>query len=157
MPSDSTDPRSETGRTRTERPPSRLLLVELGGTLCGLDAEHVREIVGLLPVTRLPGAPPHVKGVVNLRGQLLTVVDLRQRLAGEPMTNPDGSTLVVQAEERLLGVLVNDVRDVTLIDVVPSDQASVADAAGLVAGLGRLDDEVVLVIDVPELVRQTLA
>jgi purine-binding chemotaxis protein CheW len=134
-----------------------MLLVELGDTLCGLDAAAVREIVPLLPATRLPGAPPWVRGVVNLRGQLLTVLDLRQRLTGTSVAGSDASTVVVEDSERILGLLVDDVRDVTALPVQPSSEATLAEAAGLVTGLGRLDDEVVLVIDVPELVRQTLA
>jgi purine-binding chemotaxis protein CheW len=136
---------------------ARLLLVDLGGATYGLDADNVREIVALLPATRLPGAPAHVKGVVNLRGQLLTVCDLGQRLAGRPVQNPEGSTVVLQSGERSLGILVDDVHDVERLAVTPAAEATLADAAGLVSGLGRLGDEVVLVIDVPELIRQTLA
>jgi len=138
-------------------PGVRILVVEVGGSLCGLAADQVREIVPVLPATRLPGAPASVKGVVNLRGQLLTVVDLRHRLTAMPVTDPDASTVVVQVDDRALGVLVDDVRDVQVLQVVPGEAANVRDAAGLVTGLGRLADEVVLVVDVPELVRQTLA
>jgi purine-binding chemotaxis protein CheW len=130
-----------------------LLLVDLGGATYGLDADQVREIVPLLPATRLPGAPRHVKGVVNLRGQLLTVCDLGERLTGRS----DGSTVVLQAGDRALGILVDDVHDVEWLAVTSAADATIADAAGIVSGLGRLGDEVVLVIDVPELVRQTLA
>jgi purine-binding chemotaxis protein CheW len=136
---------------------SRLLLVDLGGATYGLDADHVREIVSLLPATRLPGAPAHVRGVANLRGQLITVCDLGQRLTGRPLQNPEGSTIVLNVGERSLGVLVDDVHDVEHLAITPAGEATIADAAGLVRGLGRLGDEVVLVIDVPELVRQTLA
>ena len=141
----------------TEAAGSRLLLVDLGGATYGLDADQVREIVPLLPATRLPGAPRHVKGVVNLRGQLLTVCDLGERLTGRSLQNPDGSTVVLQAGDRALGILVDDVHDVEWLAVTSAADATIADAAGIVSGLGRLGDEVVLVIDVPELVRQTLA
>lgn len=135
----------------------RVLVVEIGGRACGLPGPAVREIVGILPATRLPGAPPHVAGVVNLRGQLLTVVDLRRRLTGTPVGAADGAMVVIQSGDRCLGVLVDDVREVQPMEVVAADRQALAGAEGLVTGLGRLGDEVVLVIDVPELVRQTLA
>lgn len=157
MPSDSTDRPPDGDPPTDEVPGERLLLVDLGGSTFALGADHVREVVPVLPATRLPGSPAWVKGVVNLRGQLLTVCDLGERLTGTRMTNPDGSTVVVQAEERSLGLLVDDVHDVESLAVTPAAEATVTDATGLVTGLGRLGDEVVLVIDVPELVRQTLA
>lgn len=131
-------------------------MVELQGGLYGIDSGAVREIVSPLEATRLPGAPPHVRGVVNLRGQLLTVVDVGHRLTGAPAETAEGSIVVVTAAERLLGLLVDDVHDVQELQVVPAEREVLARADGLLTGVGRLDDEVVLVIDIPELVRQTL-
>lgn len=135
----------------------RLLIVEVRGGLYGIDSTCVREIVTTLEATRLPGAPPHVRGVVNLRGQLLTVVDLGHRLTGTAEPTPNGSIVVVVSAEKTLGVLVSDVHDVQELTVVPTEREVLARADGLMTGVGRLGDEVVLVIDIPELVRQTLA
>ncbi len=150
MPGDSTT-------TVPDESGERLLLVEIRGSLYGLDGASVREIVGVLPATRLPGAPAHVRGVVNLRGQLLTVVDLGLRLTGAPMLPGDGSTVVVQVGDRSLGLLVDDVHDVQSVEVTAAERDALARGEGILSGLGRLGDEVVLVVDVPELVRQTLA
>ena len=135
----------------------RLLIVEMRGGLYGIDSGTVREIVPALEATRLPGAPPHVRGVVNLRGQLLTVIDLGHRLSGERSSTTEGSIVVVMSAERALGVLVEDVHDVQELAVVPTEREVLARADGLLTGVGRLGDEVVLVIDIPELVRQTLS
>ena len=135
----------------------RLLIVELRGGLYGIDSTAVREIVPALESTRLPGAPAHVRGVMNLRGQLLTVVDVGHRLTGEPSPTAEGSIVVVTATDRVLGVLVEDVHDVQELPIVPTEREVLARADGLLTGVGRLGDEVVLVIDIPELVRQTLA
>lgn len=142
-----------------EQPDSgdRYLIVELRGGLYAIEGACVREIVGVLSATRLPGAPPHVRGVVNLRGQLLTVVDLVHRLTGTPAEAPEGSIVVIAAVEKTIGLLVDDVGDVQELHVVPSQREVLARADGLLTGVGRLGDEIVLVIDIPELVRQTLA
>ncbi len=142
--------------TAPEPVAGRLLIVELRGGLYGIDSGVVREIVPLLDATRLPGAPAHVRGVVNLRGQLLTMVDVGHRLTGTPADTPEGSIVVVTMGERTLGLLVDDVHDVQELTLVPAEREVLARADGLLTGLGRLGDEVVLVIDIPELVRQTL-
>jgi purine-binding chemotaxis protein CheW len=97
--------------------------------------------------------------VINLRGQLLTLVDLGHRLTGSAAQAPEGSIVVVTTAERSLGLLVDDVHDVhdvQELQVVPAEREVLARADGLLTGVGRLGDEVVLVIDIPELVRQTL-
>lgn len=136
---------------------TRLLIIEVRGGLYALDSTAVREIVSMPPATRLPGAPAHVRGVVNLRGQLLTVVDLGQRLTRTFMEGREGTIVVVMAGEKALGVLVDDVHDVQELPIVGAEREVLARADGLLTGVGRLGDEVVLVVDVPELVRQTLA
>jgi chemotaxis signal transduction protein len=65
--------------------------------------------------------------------------------------------VVVTANERVLGLLVDDVHDVQELQVVAAEREVLARADGLLTGVGRLGDEVVLVVDIPELVRQTLA
>src|SRR5687768_4484718 len=150
MSTDSTETAPDAGA-------NRLLIVELRGGLYGIDSTLVREIVPVLDATRLPGAPPHVRGVVNLRGQLLTVVDLGHRLTGSPTPTTEGSIVVVSAVDRVLGLLVGDVHDVQELQIVATEREVLARADGLLTGVGRLGDEVVLVVDVPELIRQTLA
>ena len=150
MLSDSTGTAPDEGGTR-------LLIVELRGGLYALDSTAVREIVAMPSATRLPGAPAHVRGVVNLRGQLLTVVDLGQRLTRTLMERGEGTIVVVLAGDKALGVLVDDVHDVQELPIVGAERDVLSNAEGLLTGVGRLGDEVVLVVDIPELVRQTLA
>jgi purine-binding chemotaxis protein CheW len=148
---------SSDSTTSPEPGGDRLLIVEVRGDLYGVDAGLVREIVVSPAATRLPGAPAHVRGVVNLRGQLLTVVDVAHRLTGKPTTASEGSIVVVTTNDRVLGLLVEDIHDVQDVPVVAADRDMLSRADGLLTGVGRLGDEVVLVIDIPELVRQVLA
>ena len=135
----------------------QFLLMELGNGVYAVDSAAVREIVPTRSATRLPGAPPHVRGVMNLRGRLVTVVDLTRRLTGEGVRNAEGSTIVVQSGERVLGLSVDEVRDVQTLEVSgPEGLAYDQRRHGLIRGLGRLGDEVVIVLDVDEIVRQTL-
>ena len=80
----------------------------------------------------------------------------RQSATGIPPLATEGSIVVVTAAERVLGLMVDDVHDIQELNVVAAEREVLARADGLLTGVGRLSDEVVLVVDVPELVRQTL-
>jgi purine-binding chemotaxis protein CheW len=136
----------------------QFLLLELGGGLYAVASTAVREIVPTVATTRLPGAPAHVRGLMNLRGVLVTVVDPGPQLTGRPARNLEGSTIVVQAGERLLGIRVDEVRDVQTLELSAAEALPYESVGrGLVRGLGRLGDEVVIVLDVDRMVQDTLA
>jgi len=118
--------------------------------------EVVREIVAMRAATRLPGAPPWVLGLVNLRGALVVVADLSARF-GVRRTGGRGEVLVTEVLGKTLGVLVDGVRDVMTFDdgrleAVEGERA----ADGVVSHLAYAGDDQVLVCDVEALARQAL-
>ena len=106
--------------------------------------------------TRLPGAPGYVRGLINLRGAIVTVIDLAARLAGRTVAN-DGSVVVAEYGSKHVGIAVDEVRDVQILALDRFERAT-GDLArgGIVSGLGHLDDGVVIVLDVPAVVRQVM-
>ena len=148
----------------------QLLLFRAGGRLYGCDIATVREIIPFRRCTRLPGAPAYVCGLTNLRGNVVTVVDLAGRLGAEPgadgRTRPaslrsDGSIIVAEHGTKVAGLAVDSVRDVQVLadDRMADDAASSArtEEGAVVCGLGQLGDEVVIVLDVQTILRQVLA
>jgi purine-binding chemotaxis protein CheW len=138
----------------------RLLVLEGSESYYGVDTEAVREVVPAKSTTRIPGAPPFVRGLLNLRGTLVTVVDLSHRLGGKASAAAEPSVAVVQGGGRLLGLLVDDVLEVQELEegaLSPAPSGGEEGRGVLVSGLGHFDGRVVLVVDVQELVRQTLA
>jgi purine-binding chemotaxis protein CheW len=135
----------------------RLLLFAVGGTVYGCDIATVREIVSIRPATRLPGAPSYVLGLINLRGAIVTVIDLAARLAGSTVA-PHGSVVLAEYGSKQVGIAVDEVRDVEILALDRFEPAS-GDVArgGIVSGLGHLDAGVVIVLDVPAVVRQVMA
>jgi purine-binding chemotaxis protein CheW len=135
----------------------RLLLFAVAGTVYGCDIGDVREIVPIRHATRLPGAPPYVRGLVNLRGAIVTVIDLAARLAGS-VAAPEGSVVLAEHGSKQVGLAVDEVRDVQMLAPDRFEQAT-GDVArgGIVRGLGHLDVGVVIVLDVPAVVRQVMA
>lgn len=133
----------------------RTLLFRVGSTAYGCDIETVREIIPWRKATRLPGAPSFVLGLVNVRGTIVTVLDLGQRL--EPGREPirDGSIVMAEYGSRTVGIAVEEVMDVRVLREeeggVPREQAD-----AVVRGVGHADDTVVVLLDVHTLIKHVL-
>ncbi len=132
---------------------TRALLFRVAGRVYGCALDLVREIIPMRPATRLPGAPPWVHGLINLRGTILTVLDLGARLDPAHDLTRDGSIIVVEVGGRMAGLAVGDVMDVAPI---AAQSASTPGADDLVLGMGHLGDTVVILLDVPALIGQVL-
>jgi len=133
------------------------LIVEGGGALFAVEHALVREIVSARATTRIPGAPPAVRGLLNVRGTLITVVDLATRFGQGGTLAADPSVVIVVTAVRTIGLLVDDVHDVRSFaedDLLPPTAES-DDSA--VVGLGHFGDRVVLAVELQELARQTFA
>jgi chemotaxis signal transduction protein len=116
---------------------------------------HIKEIVPARAVTRLPGAPAWVLGLLNLRGSVVTVADLGPRMGLEG--GEGGSVVVLEIEGRMLGVRVDEVRSVANAEdatVEPVEAARAAD--GLVAGMVRLPEGPAALVDAAAFARSIL-
>jgi purine-binding chemotaxis protein CheW len=95
---------------------TQVLLARIGDTQVGFSATAVREIVRAVAIAPLAGAPAIIEGAINLHGQIVPVVDIRQRLALPAIAvSPTQFLIALQASERLIAVRVDDVEDMTEI------------------------------------------
>ena len=135
---------------------TRTLLFRVATRVYGCDIDSVREIIPYRRATRLPGAPPWVQGLINVRGTIITVLDLGMRL--DPARAPvrDGSIIMAMQGTRVVGVAVDEVMDVQSIVAEPIDPHGGSGRDGLVSGLGHLDDGVVVLVSIQVLVTQVL-
>ena len=106
-----TRPAPEAPVSASQRPTRRVLVFTVAGRTRCCDIGDVREIVPITPTTRLPGAPPHVRGLINLRGTLVTVLDAALCLYGVPAVETEASILLVERNGRVAGVMVDNVFD----------------------------------------------
>lgn len=94
-----------------------LVLFSVGNLVCGLDILAVQEIISDIAITPVYHARDYVRGVINLRGQLLTVIDLRSKLGMQPLELSDEMrVVVVRGEDGIVGLLVERVADVVAVD-----------------------------------------
>ena len=143
--------RSPTSAGRSADPRTREVLVfEVGGQRYGLPTVDVRELVRAVAITPLPNAPAVIEGVVNVRGRVLPVLDVRARfrLPAKPL-DPSDLFIVASAGPRGVILRVDRATHLALVDEasVQSPQ-TLGPSATYVAGVAKLDDGMVLIHDV---------
>jgi purine-binding chemotaxis protein CheW len=138
-------------------PTRRLLVFEVGGSAFACEMESFREIVTPHPMTRLPGAPDTVCGLINLRGTIVTVIDGGVVLGKPAYVRAQGLILLADYLERWIGLGVDDVRD---IQDVPIDRFSAAEAAeatqAAIVGAVEFEGQRVLLLDINALIEQVI-
>lgn len=135
----------------------QLITFRIGDQDLGIDIMAIREIRAWSPVTPLPHAPNYVRGVINLRGAVLPVLDLREQLGwGETVPTQRHVILVIHYFNRVLGLIVDQVSDILTVnasDLQPSPDLDVA-AAQLVEGLAPVESRMVMVLNLDRLLTQ---
>jgi purine-binding chemotaxis protein CheW len=129
---------------------SRLCTFLIGDQLFGVDAVHVHEVIRRLPLTRIPLAPPAVLGLGNLRGRIVTCIDLRGRLGLAPRAGERAVHMVLEGDDGLVSLEVDDVGDVVELDSAGAEPAPPTlrgPARDLVTGAHVLADRLLLVLD----------
>lgn len=133
------------------------MLFRLGDRRYGIDLDAVREILPVRRATRVPGAPAYVAGLINVRGTIVTVLDLGARLDGNSSLAPDGSVILVEHRQKVVGIAVAEVNDVMMIPTESIEQATERDEAdSAIVGLGRMDDKVVIILDIHSIIKHVL-
>ena len=125
----------------------------------GIDILNVQEIIKPVDITRVPNSSPYVKGVINLRGRIVPVVDLRARFH-LPQRPPDKETriVVVELEEKVVGFLMDAVKQVIRVDRTiiepPPPQATSFDSNYL-KGVAKLEDRLLTLLDLHNLLGES--
>ena len=133
------------------------MLFRLGDRLYGIDLDAVREILPVRRATRLPGSPAYVAGLINVRGTIVTVIDLGARLDGNSSLAADGSVMLVEHGGKIVGIAVAEVKDVMMLPAESIEHATEGDGAdGAIVGLGRMDDKVVIILDIHSIIKHVL-
>lgn len=127
----------------------QVVLVQVDDKRCGLLAADVVEVLAAVRIAHLPGAPEFIEGIIDLRGTVVAVVDLRARfgLAGRPLL-PSDRLVIVEVDERRLALRVDDALDLLTVSADNFDRAVPPFSdAGHVTGLVRLPDGLTVICD----------
>jgi purine-binding chemotaxis protein CheW len=124
----------------------------------GIEIYHVTEIIEIQTITELPDMPSYVKGVINLYGKVIPVIDVRRRFKLTEREDDDKTCIVViNINNTLIGLVVDTVNDVAHIpenQIVPPPDFSEENRQLFVKGLGKVKDGVNILLDVKKLLRQ---
>lgn len=135
--------------------PRVLVTLTVAGQLCGIPVDSVRDILGEQSITRIPLAPPEIAGSLNLRGRIVTAIDLRRRLGLAPA--PAGQqrmSVVVEQGGELYALLIDQASEVMSLGVNTFERnpPTLSPAwAQFSTGIYRLDGRLLVVLDVSRL------
>lgn len=127
----------------------------LGNESYGIGIEYVTEIIGILPVTEVPELPVFIRGIMNLRGRIIPVMDMRLRFKKEFVEYDERTCIiVVDIKENSVGLIVDSVSEVTNIaddDIVDQPMLSSGVSNKYIKSIGKVGNEVKLLLDCEKL------
>jgi len=132
------------------------LTFTLGPEEYGIELLRVQEIRGCSAITPIPNTPSHVKGVMNLRGTVIPVIDLRARFAMETVEYTKFTVIIVASVgEKIVGIVVDAVSDVLTVsdgNIRPAPDFGVKAAMRFITGLTAVGDHLAVLLDIDKLV-----
>ena len=133
-------------------PIREMLSFAVGREHYAIDILKVQEIRGYEPPTRIASAPESLKGVINLRGVIVPIVDLRMRLGcGQPTYDASTVVIILSLSDRMAGIVVDSVSDVVALDdeqVKPAPEFEANAASTFVRGLATVGERMLIVVDI---------
>jgi purine-binding chemotaxis protein CheW len=130
----------------------------IGNETYGVRIASVREIVRVPEITNVPNAPDMIEGVINLRGRIIPVMDLRKRFGNSAVqADKKNRILVVELDNKLLGLIVSSASEVLKIPPSEIESPGTVFAEGessYVTGVGKLKGRLIILLDIAKLLRQ---
>jgi len=133
----------------------KFLTFLIGHEAYGIGIEFVTEIIGILPIAEVPELPIHIRGIINLRGKIIPVMDVRLRFK-KPFQEYNGRTciIVIDIQENSVGLIVDCVAEVINIsdeNIVPPPASNTGFSNRYINGIGKVGNDVKLLLDCDKL------
>lgn len=142
------------GTTNIEHLDSKFLTFFLAGEEYGIEILKVQEIIGIMPITRVPRTPEFVRGVINLRGKIIAVVDLRTKFnMPQQAQTAETCIIVVQTTGIEMGIVVDkvsEVLDIAAQDIEDTPSLGTDVPTDFILGIGKTQDKVRLLLDIDQ-------
>ena len=145
----------EVMETSEDTQKGKYLTFSVGREAYGIEIKFVTEIIGMQDITEVPELPNYVRGIINLRGKIIPVIDVRLRFKKEPKEYNDRTCIVViDVKETYVGLIVDHVAEVINIEdsnIVPPPDMKTGFHNRYVRGIGKVGNEVKLLLDCDKL------
>lgn len=136
----------------------RFLTFALGNEIYGIEIKHVTEIIGIQAITELPELPEYIMGIINLRGKIIPVMDVRLRFKKEFREYNDRTCIIViDIGDVSIGLIVDSVSEVLSIDeqnIVEPPRLNNGQQNRYIKNIGKVDNEVKLLLDCEKLLTE---
>lgn len=146
------EPTEVSAEPTAEGPREEFLSFRLGGEEYGVDILKVQEIRSYDTVTRLPEAPDYIKGVINLRGTIVPVIDMRLKLKlGQADFDKHTVMIILNVADKVIGMVVDGVSDVITLaasQIRPPPEFNGVMDTRYITGLGAVDDRMLILVDI---------
>ena len=137
----------------------QMLTFSLDNVSYGVNVHQVREVKNFEGVTPVPYAPPYVKGVTNLRGEVIPVIDLRRRFGmADKKNTEDAGIMVIVQDKHPIGVMVDSVMEVLTLrkkDIESSPDSLNTDKSDAVLGVAKHDKDLIILLDLMKVVSKS--
>ncbi len=129
----------------------KYLTFSIGKEVYGIEIRYVTEIIGIQPITEVPEVPIYIKGIINLRGKIIPVLDIRLKFGREEQPYTDRTCIIVVDIQNLsVGFIVDQVMEVMTIpddQIVPPPDSRTGFHNRYIRGIGKTEKEVILLLD----------
>ena len=146
----------DTATKKQENELLQLVTFAIGEEEFGIDILKVQEIIRTMAITKVPNSPPHVEGVINLRGKVIPVIDLRSRFLLESKQHHSQTRIiVVDLHSLVIGFVVDGVSEVLRIQsntVEPPPPVVSGIESEYIKGVGKLDNRLLILLDLDKLI-----
>ncbi len=130
----------------------------VGGALCGINILNIQEINKNFDITQVPQAADYVKGILNLRGRIVTIIDLGTKLGLEPVTeSKDNRNIIVNSEDEHIGLLVDAISDVVSAgqDEIEPSPSNIGGVKGkFFQGVIKTEKSLIGILDIDEVLKE---
>lgn len=154
---DSQNPAIEQALQNGSAEANQFLTFILAEETYGLDILKVQEIRGWSQVTQIPNAPTYIRGVINLRGEIVPILDVRRRFSMDEIEFTQTTVvIVVNVQERTIGMVVDGVSDVIDLpeeELRPAPEFGSAIDSSFVSGLASIEEKMVIILNVDEMLK----
>lgn len=130
----------------------------VGGALCGINILNIQEINKHFEITKVPQSSDYIEGILNLRGRIVTIIDLGKKLGLDPVTkDKDNRNIIVNSEEEHIGLLVDSISDVVIaksedIEPAPSNIGGVK--GKYFQGVLKTEKNLIGILDINEVLKE---
>jgi purine-binding chemotaxis protein CheW len=130
----------------------------VGGALCGINILNIQEINKHFEITKVPQSPDYIEGILNLRGRIVTIIDLGKKLELAPVSkNKDNRNIIVNSEDEHIGLLIDSISDVVIAqkdDIEPAPSNIGGMKGKYFQGVIKTEKKLIGILDIDEVLKE---